>query len=62
LFVLCLLAAQGGTDAQLRSHAIGNTKVGNDKTLQITALVHCFPYIGFARALNAIRIVYAAPE
>jgi hypothetical protein len=39
----------------------GTRKVGNDKTLQITALVHCFPYIGFARALNAIRIVYAAP-
>jgi 4-carboxymuconolactone decarboxylase len=60
LLVLCLLAALGGTDAQLRSHSIGNTKVGNNGTLQITALVHCFPYIGFPRALNAIRIVHAA--
>jgi 4-carboxymuconolactone decarboxylase len=57
LLVLCLLAALGGTDAQLRSHVIGNTKVGNDKTRQLTALIHCFPYIGFPRALNAIRIV-----
>jgi 4-carboxymuconolactone decarboxylase len=57
LLVLCLLAALGGTDAQLKSHALGNLKVGNDKTKQLTALVHCFPYIGFPRALNAIRIV-----
>lgn len=57
LGVLCLLAALGGTDAQLRSHALGNTKVGNDRTKQITALIHCFPYIGLPRALNAIRVV-----
>ncbi len=59
LLVLCGLAAVGA-EAQLRAHALGNTKVGNDKTTQITALVHCFPYIGFPRALNAIRIVSAA--
>ncbi|MDQ3870958.1 MAG: carboxymuconolactone decarboxylase family protein [Chloroflexota bacterium] len=57
LFVLCLLAALGGTDAQLRSHVLGNVKVGNSKTRQITALIDCFPDVGFPRALNAIRIV-----
>jgi 4-carboxymuconolactone decarboxylase len=56
LLVLCGLAALGA-DAQLRAHAIGNNKVGNSKTTQVTALIHCFPYIGFPRALNAIRIV-----
>jgi 4-carboxymuconolactone decarboxylase len=59
LLVLCGLAALGA-EAQLRAHAVGNTKVGNDKTKQITALIHCFPYIGFPRALNAIRAVNAA--
>jgi 4-carboxymuconolactone decarboxylase len=62
LLVLCVLAALGGTDAQLRSHAVGNTNVGNDKTRQVTALIHCFPYIGFPRALNAIRIVNDAVD
>ena len=31
LLVLCLLAALGGTDAQLRAHALGTIKVGNDR-------------------------------
>lgn len=62
LLVLCVLAALGDTDAQLRSHAVGNTNVGNDKTRQVTALIHCFPYIGFPRALNAIRIVNDAVD
>jgi 4-carboxymuconolactone decarboxylase len=57
LLVLCLLAALGGTDAQLRPHTLGNLKVGNTKTTQIAALIHSLPYIGFPRALNAIRIV-----
>lgn len=55
---MLLKVARMPSYARMRS---GTRKVGNDKTLQITALVHCFPYIGFARALNAIRIVYAAP-
>jgi 4-carboxymuconolactone decarboxylase len=46
-----------GTEAQLRAHALGDIKVGNDRARQVTALIHCFPYIGFPRALNAIRIV-----
>jgi 4-carboxymuconolactone decarboxylase len=57
LLVLCLLATLGGTEAQLRAHALGNIKVGNDRARQVTALIRCFPYIGFPRALNAIRIV-----
>ena len=62
LLVLCLLAALGGTDAQLRPHAHGNVRVGNTTTTQVTALIHCIPYIGFPRALNAIRIVKAVGD
>jgi 4-carboxymuconolactone decarboxylase len=56
LLVLCGLAALGA-EGQLRAHSIGNSNVGNDKTAQLTALIHCCPYIGFPRALTAIRIV-----
>jgi 4-carboxymuconolactone decarboxylase len=62
LVVLCVLAALGGTDAQLRPHALGNLKAGNTKTMQLAALIHCFPYIGFPRALNAIRVVKNVDE
>lgn len=60
LLVLCILAALGGMDAQLTAHARGNLKVGNSAEKQIAALIHCFPYIGFPRALNAIRKVQEA--
>jgi 4-carboxymuconolactone decarboxylase len=54
LLALCVLASLGATDAQLRAHALGNLKAGNSKATQIAALIHCSPYIGFPRALNAI--------
>ena len=62
LLVLCMLATLGGTEAQLRPHAVGNVKVGNTKTMQVAAMIHCYPYIGFPRASNAIRIIKALPD
>jgi 4-carboxymuconolactone decarboxylase len=62
LLVLCVLAALGGTDAQLRPHAAGNLKVGNSKGTQVAAMIHCYPYVGFPRAVNAIRIITALPD
>jgi hypothetical protein len=32
-------------------------QVGNSKAVVVAALVHCFPYIGFPRAVAAIRAV-----
>ena len=60
LLVLCVLAALGGTEAQLQAHTLGNQKVGNTKDTQLAALLHALPYIGFPRALNAIRVVKAS--
>ena len=57
LLVLCLLAALGGVDVQLRGHAAGNLKAGNSVKVQTAAMIHCLPYIGFPRALNAIRAI-----
>jgi 4-carboxymuconolactone decarboxylase len=57
LLVLCRLAALGGADAQLRGHAAGNLKAGNSVEVQTAAMIHCLPYIGFPRALNAIRAI-----
>jgi len=60
LLVLCLLAALGGADTQLLPHAVGNLKAGNSVAIQIAAMIHCLPYVGFPRALNAIRVINRA--
>jgi 4-carboxymuconolactone decarboxylase len=57
LLVLCALAALGDTSAQLGPHGRACLQVGNTKTAVVAALVHCFPYIGFPRAVAAIRAV-----
>jgi 4-carboxymuconolactone decarboxylase len=57
LLVLCALATIGDTSAQLGPHARACIQVGNSKTAVVAALVHCFPYIGFPRAVGAIRAV-----
>lgn len=60
LLVLCLLAALGDTHAQVVAHSRGNLRAGNDHATQIAALIHCFPYTGFPRTINAIRAVQKA--
>ena len=55
--VLCALATIGDTSAQLGPHGRACLQVGNSKTAVVAALVHCFPYIGFPRAVAAIRAV-----
>ena len=57
LLVLCALATLGDTAAQLGPHGRACLQVGNSKTAVVAALVHCFPYIGFPRAVAAIRAV-----
>lgn len=57
LLVLCALATLGDTGPQLGPHARVCLQVGNSKTAVVAALVHCFPYIGFPRAVAAIRAV-----
>jgi 4-carboxymuconolactone decarboxylase len=57
LLVLCALAAIGDTSAQLGPHGRACIAVGNSKTAVVAALVHCFPYVGFPRAVAAVRAV-----
>jgi 4-carboxymuconolactone decarboxylase len=57
LLVLCALATIGDTAAQLGPHGRACIQVGNSKNAVIAALVHCYPYIGFPRAVTAIRAV-----
>lgn len=57
MITFCFLAAQGGCEPQLTSHAAANMKIGNDKQFLINVVSQCLPFIGYPRSLNAIRCV-----
>lgn len=57
MITFCFLAAQGGCEPQLTSHAAANMRIGNDKALLIKIISQCLPYIGYPRSLNALRCV-----
>ena len=57
LLILCALATIGDTSTQLGPHGRACLQAGNSTTRVVAALVHCFPYIGFPRAVAAVRAV-----
>lgn len=57
MITFCFLAAQGGCEPQLTSHAGANMKIGNDKDYLIKIVSVCLPYIGYPRSLNALTCI-----
>lgn len=62
MITFCFLAAQGGCEPQLTSHAGANIRLGNDKAFLIKIISQCLPYIGYPRSLNALRCVNEAAQ
>jgi 4-carboxymuconolactone decarboxylase len=62
LLTFALLAALGGCDPQVAAHAKGNLAVGNDRSVLLGTITQLLPYIGYPRALNAIRAVNEATK
>lgn len=62
MITFCFLAAQGGCEPQLISHAAANIKIGNDKLFLIKVLSQNLAYIGYPRSLNALRCVNEAAK
>lgn len=62
MITFCFLAAQGGCEPQLTSHAAANIRLGNNKEFLIDVISQCIPYIGYPRSLNALNCVNAAAE
>lgn len=62
MITFCFLAAQGGCEPQLTSHAAANIRIGNDKEFLIKVISQSLPYIGYPRSLNALRCVNNAKE
>ena len=55
LLTVVMLAAMGGAEVQVRSHAEGALKAGNTKEEVVCALVHAMPYMGIPRLFNALN-------
>ena len=60
MITFCFLAAQGGVEPQLISHAKANIRNGNDKQFLIDVISQNIPYIGYPRGLNALRCLNQA--
>ena len=60
LLIFCGLAALGGAEYSMLSHACGNLKAGNSSELLVAAVIQCAPYMGFPRALNAAKAIKEA--
>ena len=62
IITFCFLAAQGGCEPQLTSHAAANIRLGNNKQFLINVISQCLPFIGYPRSLNALSCVNKASE
>jgi len=55
LLTFSMLLALGGCEPQLKGHVQANLTVGNDKERLLSVVTQLIPYVGYPRALNAIR-------
>jgi 4-carboxymuconolactone decarboxylase len=58
LLTFSMLLSFGGCGPQLKGHMKGNLNVGNDnKEVLLGTVIQLLPYVGYPRALNAIRCI-----
>lgn len=60
LITFCAIITLGGCEAQAKSHAAANLRVGNTREMLIGVVTQCLPFIGFPRALNALSCIDSA--
>jgi 4-carboxymuconolactone decarboxylase len=60
LIAIAALTALGGAEAQLEYHVRIGLNVGLEPQEIVETVVHCTPFVGFARSLNAARAVKRA--
>jgi 4-carboxymuconolactone decarboxylase len=57
LLTFSMLASLGGCEAPLLGHVAANLSVGNDRRVLLGTITQLLPFIGYPRALNAIRVI-----
>lgn len=56
MIIITSLLTQGGCENQLRVHIQASLNVGLTQEEIIETFIHCVPYVGFPRVLNAIFV------
>ncbi len=56
MITITSLLTQGGCENQLRVHIQASLNVGLTQEEIIETFIHCVPYVGFPRVLNAIVV------
>lgn len=57
LLTFSMLASLGGCEPQLAGHVVANLAAGTDRKTLISVVTQLLPFIGYPRALNALRVV-----
>lgn len=60
LLTFSMILSLGGCESQLKGHIQGNINVGNGKELLLDVVTQLLPYVGYPRALNAIKCINEA--
>lgn len=55
LLTFAMIISLGGCEQQLKGHIAGNVNIGNDKETLLSAVTQMIPFVGYPRALNAIK-------
>jgi 4-carboxymuconolactone decarboxylase len=56
LVTISALTTLGGAEAQLEFHVNAGLNVGLTSREVVEAILHCIPYVGFPRVLNAVLV------
>lgn len=57
LLTFSMILSLGGCESQLKGHIQGNANIGNGKETLLNVVTQLLPYVGYPRALNAIRCI-----
>jgi len=57
LLTFSMILSLGGCESQLKAHIQGNANIGNGKETLLNVVTQLLPYVGYPRALNAIRCI-----
>jgi len=55
LLTVSMLISLGGAEPQVKGHVQGNVNVGNNKETLLSVITQLLPYIGYPRAINALK-------
>jgi Uncharacterized homolog of gamma-carboxymuconolactone decarboxylase subunit len=56
MITITSLLSQGDTEPQLKIHIQGSLNVGLSQEEIVETFIHCLPYVGFPKVLNAIAV------